>query len=80
MILRKHYDRFIPIRSHREPTQESIHSADKRTDTSTNYSRILSPESSKYLKFATPNKSKVESLTDFIFKSLTKKDKAIRRK
>ncbi len=80
MILRKHYDRFIPIRTHRELSHEAIHSADKRTETSTNYSRILSPQSSKYLKFATPNKSKVQSLTDFIFKSLTKKDRAVKRK
>lgn len=73
MLQKQPCDRFIPIRQAREGAYDHTYSAEKRTETSTNYSKILSPESSKYLKFATTSVERSETLTDFLFKSLPKK-------
>jgi hypothetical protein len=72
MLQKQQCDRFIPIRNGRESTFEITFSADKRTEPSTAYSRILSPSTSKYLKFASSSAKKTETLTQFVFESLKK--------
>lgn len=54
MMRTRQYDRFIPIRGGRDILIDPSFSADKLTEASTNYSRILTPSSTKYLKFSTP--------------------------
>jgi hypothetical protein len=72
MFQKQQCDRFIPIRSSRETAFDVSYSADKRTEPSTAYSRILSPSTSKYLKFAASSAEKAETLTQFVFESLKK--------
>lgn len=42
MLHRHQYDRLIPVRNAKERIREIFHSADKKTETETNYTRILS--------------------------------------
>jgi hypothetical protein len=74
MFQKQQCDRFIPIRTGRDTPFEATYSADKRAEPSTAYSRILSPSTSKYLKFATNSAEKAETLSQFVCESLKKKE------
>lgn len=62
-------DRFIPIRMQQCETL----SADKFDDLNTNYSKIISPEKFRCLKFSCKSAEKKESVVEFIHKSIKKR-------
>jgi hypothetical protein len=80
MFQKQQCDRFSPIRNGRDGAFEMTFSADKYTEPSTAYSRILSPSTSKYLKFATSSAEKAETLSQFVFESLSKKELRLGKK